>query len=90
LVYRPAPNANGNGYATIGFKVQDNGGTSNSGVDTSVNSYVLTMNVTAVNDAPLRTVGTTTPIVVNEDSANTTAVSLGLSGLTYGLGRRCR
>ncbi len=56
LVYTPAPNGNGTGYATIGFKVVDNGGTANGGVDTSVNANTLTFNVTAVNDAPVNTV----------------------------------
>ena len=52
LVYAPAANANGSNYATISFKVQDNGGTLNNGVDTSVTANTLTINVTAVNDAP--------------------------------------
>ncbi|KZS00445.1 Uncharacterized protein APZ42_003234, partial [Daphnia magna] len=56
LVYSPAQNANGNAYATIGFKVQDNGGTANGGADTSVNANTLTFNVTGVNDAPVNTV----------------------------------
>ena len=34
----------------------------------------------------MRTAGTLTPIRVDEDSANTTAVTLGLSGVTYGPG----
>ncbi|PUE47863.1 hypothetical protein B9Z47_08305 [Limnohabitans sp. 2KL-1] len=53
LVYAPTPNANGNGYATIGFKVKDNGGMANGGVDTSATANTLTINVTAVNDAPV-------------------------------------
>jgi hypothetical protein len=39
-----------------------------------------------VNDPPVRTAGSPAAITVDEDSANTTAVSLGLSGLTYGPG----
>ncbi|MFM7801216.1 MAG: hypothetical protein ACKO69_03565, partial [Limnohabitans sp.] len=65
--YTPALNANGNGYATIGFKVQDNGGTANSGVDTGVNSYVLTFNVTPVNGAP--TISAPSGFTVTEDVA---------------------
>src|SRR5207253_460806 len=42
--------------------------------------------VAAVNDAPLRAAGSPSGISVNEDSANTTAVTLGLSSLTYGVG----
>ena len=52
LVYTPAANANGAAYANIGFKVQDNGGTANGGVDTSAAANTLTIDVTAVNDAP--------------------------------------
>ena len=52
LVYAPAANANGAGYANIGFKVKDNGGVANGGVDTSA-AATLTINVTPVNDAPV-------------------------------------
>ncbi len=79
LRYTPVSNENGTGYATLGFKVGD-------GTDFSTSNYTLTANVTAVNDAPLRTAGTLNAITVNEDSANTMAVSLGLTGLTYGPG----
>jgi len=33
LVFSPAENANGTGYASLAFQVQDNGGTDNGGVD---------------------------------------------------------
>ena len=33
LVFTPAANANGTGYASFTFQVQDNGGTANGGVD---------------------------------------------------------
>ena len=49
MQFRTTSNANG-GPATFSFTVQDNGGTANSGVDTLAES--LTINVTAVNDAP--------------------------------------
>src|SRR5207249_1327201 len=42
--------------------------------------------VGAVNDVPVRTAGSPAAISVNEDSANGTAVTLGMSGLTYGVG----
>ena len=51
LVYAPAPNGNGTSYATIEFKVQDDGGTANGGVNTS-DAKTLTFNVTSVNDKP--------------------------------------
>ncbi len=52
LVFSPAANANGNGYASFTFQVQDNGGTANGGVDLDPNPNTITFNVTPVNDAP--------------------------------------
>ena len=46
LHFAPVANANGDGYATVGFKVSD-------GMDFSASAYDLTVNVTAVNDAPV-------------------------------------
>ena len=51
LVFTPAPNANGAGYANFQFTVTDNGGTANGGVDTSA-AKTITIDVTPVNDAP--------------------------------------
>jgi VCBS repeat-containing protein len=51
LVFTPAANANGSSYASFGFRVQDSGGTANGGADTSAQA-TITVNVTAVNDAP--------------------------------------
>ncbi len=82
LKYKTIPNANGSGSLT--WTIKDNGGTANGGVDTITNS--LSVTVTAVNDAPVRTAGNPSPISVLEDSANTTAVTLGLSSLNYGPG----
>ncbi|MEN5035388.1 cadherin-like domain-containing protein [Pseudomonas sp. TWI929] len=45
LQFLPAANANGAGYAIIGFKVSD-------GQAFSANAYTLSINVTTVNDAP--------------------------------------
>ncbi|TAK87025.1 MAG: tandem-95 repeat protein, partial [Aquabacterium sp.] len=72
LVFSPAANANGTGYATLGFQVQDNGGTANGGVNLDATTRTLTINVTAVNDAP-----TTQDEAVsgNEDTLITGAVS---------------
>ncbi len=52
LTYTAAPNANGSGYATLKFKVQDDGGTGGGGADTSVADNTLTLNVAAANDRP--------------------------------------
>src|SRR5205814_1590769 len=82
LKYKTVADANGSGNLT--WTVQDSGGTSNGGVDTLTENLAIT--VSAVNDAPLRTAGSPASISVNEDSANTTAVTLGLSSLTYGVG----
>ena len=54
LTYTPAANANG--LATVTVQIHDNGGTANSGVDTSA-SQTFTITVTAVNDAPSFTKG---------------------------------
>jgi len=64
LSFVPEANANGSGYATIGFKVVDNGGTANGGVNISVNAYNLTFNVAAVNDAPV--LSSVNPIVITD------------------------
>ena len=50
---RPAANASGAGYAWFTFQVQDDGGTANGGVDLDATPNTMTMNVTAVNDAPV-------------------------------------
>ena len=44
LVFTPAVNANGTGYASFTFKVSD-------GIDESDSAYTMTVHVTAVNDA---------------------------------------
>ncbi len=53
LAFTPAANANGAGYASFTFQVQDDGGTGNGGVDLDATPNTITVNVTAVNDAPL-------------------------------------
>ena len=45
LVYAPPPDANGASYASFGFRVND-------GTDDSVAAYVMTVDVTPVDDAP--------------------------------------
>jgi len=82
LTYKTVSNANGNGNMV--WTVVDNGGTANGGVDTLSQSLSITIN--AVNDAPVLTAGTLTAVTANEDSANATAVTLGLSAVTYGPG----
>ncbi|MGA7178783.1 MAG: DUF2341 domain-containing protein [Thiobacillaceae bacterium] len=66
MQFQTAANANGGG-ATFAFTVQDSGGTLNGGVDTITKS--LTINVTAVNDAPVAS-GSATLAAINEDTAS--------------------
>src|SRR5436305_583081 len=82
LKYKTVADAVGSGNLT--WTVQDSGGTANGGVDTLTETLSIT--VGAVNDVPVRTAGNPAAISVNEDSANTTAASLGMSALTYGVG----
>ena len=63
LVFNPAANANGNGYASFTFQVQDNGGTP--GVDLDQSPNTITVNVTPVNDAPS---GADKTVITNEDT----------------------
>jgi CSLREA domain-containing protein len=60
LTFTPAANANGNTYATFQFKVHD--GTSYSDAD-----FTMTIDVTAVNDAPSFTKGDDQTVFVNAE-----------------------
>jgi len=64
LTYTAAPNANGS--ATVTVKLHDDGGTANSGVDTSP-EQTFTITITAVNDAPSFTKGADQTVL--EDAA---------------------
>ncbi|MCY2996049.1 MAG: Ig-like domain-containing protein, partial [Planctomycetota bacterium] len=86
LTFASAAQASGTPYTSFTFQVQDNGGTAGGGVDLDPTANQFTFNVTAVNDVPVQTAGTLTPIGVAEDSANSTAVTLGLGAVTYGPG----
>lgn len=66
LVFTPAAHANGTAYASFDFRLQDDGGTANGGVDLALQPYSMTINVTAVNDAPQ---GSDKTIAVSEDQA---------------------
>ncbi len=74
LVFTPAPDESGTAYASFGFQVQDDGGTANGGVDTDPTANILTIDVTAVNDAPSgadNTVVTSIVIVFGVGSVST-------------------
>ena len=77
LVFTPAADATGTGYASLTFSVRD----SNNAYDAAPNT--LTVDATAVNDAPIRTAGTVSNLTVSEDAGLT---SLGLGGVTYSPG----
>src|SRR5206468_2415195 len=70
LVFTPAANANGAGYASFDFKVRDDGGTGNGGVDLAVSANTITVDVTSVNDAPS---GADNTVTTDEDTAYTFA-----------------
>ena len=53
LTFNPVANANGVAYASFTFQVQDDGGSLNGGVDLDQTPNTMTINVTAVNDAPI-------------------------------------
>jgi VCBS repeat-containing protein len=73
LTFTPSANANGNGYAGFSFQVRDNGGTANGGVDLDPTPNTITINVTAVNDAPVRT---TNAAVITADEDTNPAVTV--------------
>ena len=68
LVYAAAPNASGSGYASLGFRVRDDGGTADGGVDTAAAVNTLTFDVAPVNDAPL---GAERTVTLAEDGSYT-------------------
>jgi VCBS repeat-containing protein len=53
LLFTPGLDGNGTGYANFKFAVQDNGGTANTGVDLDQSPNTITIDVSAVNDAPV-------------------------------------
>ncbi len=81
LVFTPAANANGAGYASFTFQVEDDGGTANGGSNLDGTPRTMTVNVTAVNDAPVNTIPETqntaknTPVVFSTDNGNSISVS---------------
>ncbi|MCX6733097.1 MAG: Ig-like domain-containing protein, partial [Candidatus Roizmanbacteria bacterium] len=52
LIYTPALNGRGTGYANLTFQVQDDGSTNNGGVALDPTANTLTFDVTPVNDIP--------------------------------------
>ncbi|MCA9091868.1 MAG: VCBS repeat-containing protein [Planctomycetaceae bacterium] len=52
LSFVPSANENGTAYAVFTFQVQDDGGTSNGGIDLDPTPKTITFDVASVNDAP--------------------------------------
>jgi VCBS repeat-containing protein len=71
LVFTPAADANGAGYASFTFRVQDTGSTSNGGVNRDATPNTLTFSVTPVNDAPTLTGGVPAQALVEADGVST-------------------
>src|SRR5438552_10160074 len=72
LKFSPAANANGAGYASFTFQVQDDGGTAHSGGAVDQTADTRTIDVTSVNDAPASTNNT---VSVLEDGSYTFAAA---------------
>ncbi|HEY9239154.1 MAG TPA: Ig-like domain-containing protein [Burkholderiaceae bacterium] len=65
LQFMPAPNATGIAHASFTFRVTDDGGTANGGVDTDASPNTITFDVTPVDEAP---VAVADSVVVVEDT----------------------
>jgi len=74
LVFTPAANANGTGYASFTFQVEDDGGTANGGVNTDPTPRTMTVDVAAVNQIPFAV----TPSNNNTLPAPATTISMPL------------
>ncbi|MFA5837955.1 MAG: Ig-like domain-containing protein [Bellilinea sp.] len=85
LVYSPALNGNGTGYASFTFQVQDNGGTANSGVDLDPNPKTMTINVTPVNDAPVANAQTESVVEDTPTPITMTGSDIDGNPLTYSI-----
>ncbi|MGL5101626.1 MAG: DUF4347 domain-containing protein [Plesiomonas sp.] len=79
LTFRPTANANGAGYASFTWQVND-------GTALSANTGTMALNVTPVNDAPTLSSGATVPLTsTTEDvTSSATTVSSLLSSAGYG------
>ena len=71
LTFTPAANEHGSGYASFTFRVSD-------GTDESASAYTMTIDVTAVNDAPSAgtvTIDDTAPVVGDELTATAVGIA---------------
>ena len=72
LIFTPAPGASGSDYASFPFKVQDDGGIANGGVDVDPSPNTVTIDIVDINDAPD---GTDTLVTTPEDTAGAFGVA---------------
>ena len=72
VVFHPALDEFGNSYATMTFRLVDDGGTDNGGIDTDDTPRNLVFNVAAVNDPPT---GQDTGVTIAEDDIHTFTVN---------------
>ncbi|MDX5358415.1 MAG: VCBS domain-containing protein, partial [Rhodobacterales bacterium] len=70
LTYLATRNADGSPGASFTFRVQDDGGTANGGVDLDPVANTLTFAITAQNDAPVLTPGNVLLTTITEDAAS--------------------
>ena len=75
LIYTPPANANGSGYASFTFKVND-------GTDDSASAYTLTLDVTALNDPATGTPTITGTARVGQTLTAATSAIMDADGLT--------
>ncbi len=67
LIFTPAPDTSGLSYATLGFRVIDDGGTANGGTDQDQSVNTITIDATEINDPPVIEFPSNAPIVlINE------------------------
>lgn len=71
LVFTDSADVHGEAVASFTFRVRDDGGTANGGTDTATDAATLTINLAAVNDAPVLTMGDTTAATISEDDFDT-------------------
>jgi large repetitive protein len=72
LAFTPDANESGSAYASFTFQVRDDGGTANGGIDLDPTPRTITIDVTAVNDAPA---GTDNTVTTDEDVQYTFTVA---------------
>jgi outer membrane lipoprotein-sorting protein len=87
LLFTPAADAHGTGYASFTFQVQDNGGTANGGANLDPVPKTMTVNVTYVNQPPVvATPASATPSPVTGTTTNLSVLGADVGGeanLTY-------